>query len=97
MMNDKDAGPVSVISQLGMPRRNYSLIQESGNTPAERRKFAPLGTDYGPVPIRLREHIDIVRALGLGKIAEEKILGRNVEDLLELGLVGEASSPRARS
>lgn len=33
-----------------------------------------LGTDYPAVPISPHEHIDIVRSLGPGKIAEERSL-----------------------
>jgi aminocarboxymuconate-semialdehyde decarboxylase len=36
-----------------------------------------LGTDYGPVPIDPREHIDIVKGLGLSPADTEKILWRN--------------------
>jgi predicted TIM-barrel fold metal-dependent hydrolase len=35
-----------------------------------------LGTDYGPVPISPREHIDMVLALGLSSEEEDKILWR---------------------
>jgi predicted TIM-barrel fold metal-dependent hydrolase len=44
------------------------------------------GTDYGPVPISPREHVDIVLGLGLSSEDEEKILWRNADRLLKLGL-----------
>jgi predicted TIM-barrel fold metal-dependent hydrolase len=34
-----------------------------------------LGTDYGPVPITPKEHIDIVRSLNLDSETEAAILG----------------------
>lgn len=45
-----------------------------------------LGSDYPAVPISPREHIDIVHSLGLGAVAEERILGRNAEELFQLSL-----------
>jgi predicted TIM-barrel fold metal-dependent hydrolase len=44
------------------------------------------GTHYGPVPISPREHIDMVLALGLSSEDEDKILWRNADRLLKLGL-----------
>jgi predicted TIM-barrel fold metal-dependent hydrolase len=44
------------------------------------------GTDYGPVPISPREHIDMVLALGLSSEDEEKILWRNADRSLRLDL-----------
>ena len=41
---------------------------------AERVMF---GTDYGPVPIDPKEHIDIVNALAISPADKEKILWRN--------------------
>jgi predicted TIM-barrel fold metal-dependent hydrolase len=35
------------------------------------------GTDYGPVPIDPREHVEIVTALALPPADQEKILWRN--------------------
>ncbi len=44
-----------------------------------------LGTDYGPVPISPKEHIDIVRNdLGLTAGDQEKILGLNAKKLFNL-------------
>ncbi|MGO9122206.1 MAG: amidohydrolase family protein [Desulfomonilaceae bacterium] len=42
------------------------------------------GTDYGPVPISPREHIDIVRSLGLSREEEASILWKNAEELFKL-------------
>jgi aminocarboxymuconate-semialdehyde decarboxylase len=44
------------------------------------------GTDYGPVPISPREHIDMVLDLGLTSEDQENILWRNADRLLKLGL-----------
>jgi predicted TIM-barrel fold metal-dependent hydrolase len=35
------------------------------------------GTDYGPVPIDPREHVNIVKGLGLSAADQEHILWRN--------------------
>src|SRR5215471_2329143 len=43
-----------------------------------------LGSDYGPVPIDPREHIDIVSGLALTAAEKEKILWRNAEDFFAL-------------
>jgi predicted TIM-barrel fold metal-dependent hydrolase len=44
-----------------------------------------LGTDYGPVPIDPKEHIDIVRnGLGLSEADQEKVLGGNAKELFNL-------------
>ena len=48
---------------------------------AERVLF---GTDYGPVPISPKEHIDIVRSLGLSREDEDKILWKNSAELFKL-------------
>jgi len=42
------------------------------------------GTDYGPVTISPKEHIDIVKGLGLSKQDEEKIFWENARDLFKL-------------
>jgi hypothetical protein len=44
------------------------------------------GTDYGPVPISRREHIDMVLDLGLTSEDQEKILRRNADRLVQLDL-----------
>jgi len=45
-----------------------------------------LGTDYGPVPISPKEHIDIVRnELSLSGEEQEMILGRNAARLFGIG------------
>lgn len=44
-----------------------------------------LGTDYGPVPISPREHINIVRnECGLLEDDREKVLGLNAVELFNL-------------
>lgn len=44
-----------------------------------------LGTDYGPVPIDPREHIDIIcNDLGLSEKEQDRILGRNAQELFGL-------------
>lgn len=45
-----------------------------------------LGTDYGPVPIDPKEHVDIVRALPIADADKEKILWRNADRFFNLGL-----------
>jgi aminocarboxymuconate-semialdehyde decarboxylase len=47
------------------------------------------GTDYGPVPISPREHLDIVLSLGLTADDVEKVLWRNADDVLGLGIAHE--------
>ncbi len=43
------------------------------------------GSDYGPLPISPKEHIDIVRnELGLSEEGQRKILGLNAKDLFDL-------------
>jgi aminocarboxymuconate-semialdehyde decarboxylase len=42
------------------------------------------GTDYGPVPIDPREHVDIVKGLGLSPADEERILWRNAAAFFNL-------------
>lgn len=44
------------------------------------------GTDYAAVPITPREHIDIVRNLGLNKTDEAKVLWENANRIFNLGL-----------
>jgi aminocarboxymuconate-semialdehyde decarboxylase len=46
------------------------------------------GTDYGPVPIDPREHIDIVTGLGLSAADTEKILWRNAAGFFGLDVDG---------
>jgi predicted TIM-barrel fold metal-dependent hydrolase len=45
-----------------------------------------LGTDYPAVPISPKEHIDIVKGLGLHPLDQAKILWKNADDLFRLGL-----------
>jgi predicted TIM-barrel fold metal-dependent hydrolase len=52
------------------------------------------GTDYGPVPISPREHVDMILRLGLSDEDEEKIFWRNADQLLKLGLQAETENPR---
>jgi predicted TIM-barrel fold metal-dependent hydrolase len=52
---------------------------------AERVMF---GTDYGPVPIDPREHIDIVNALPISAADKEKILWRNAARFYNLDVAG---------
>ena len=47
-----------------------------------------LGTDYGPVPIDPKEHVDIVSALAISAADKEKILWRNADAFFNLGLAG---------
>ena len=42
------------------------------------------GTDYGPVPIDPKEHIDIVSGLAISTADKEKILWRNAARFFEL-------------
>ncbi len=44
-----------------------------------------LGTDYGPVPIDPKEHIDIINALDIPDAAKENILWRNAARFFNLG------------
>ena len=46
-----------------------------------------LGSDYGPVPIDPREHIDIVSGLALTAAEKEKILWRNAEEFFALEMM----------
>ena len=46
------------------------------------------GTDYGPVPISPREHLDMVLGLGLSAEDRDKVLWRNADWLFHLGLTG---------
>jgi len=45
-----------------------------------------LGTDYGPVPIDPKEHIDIVNALAISDSDKEKILWRNAANFFDLAI-----------
>jgi predicted TIM-barrel fold metal-dependent hydrolase len=42
------------------------------------------GTDYGPVPIDPREHVDIVNGLVISAADKEKILWRNAARFFSL-------------
>jgi len=42
------------------------------------------GTDYGPVPIDPREHIDIVNGLAIASVEKEMILWRNAARFFNL-------------
>jgi len=44
------------------------------------------GTDYGPVPLDPREHIDIVNALDVSPADKENILWRNADSYFGLGI-----------
>ena len=44
------------------------------------------GTDYGPVPIDPKEHIDLVEDLALSPADKEKIYWRNANEFFGLGL-----------
>jgi predicted TIM-barrel fold metal-dependent hydrolase len=46
-----------------------------------------LGTDYGPVPIDPRDHVEIVTALALPQADKEKILWRNAVRFFDLALI----------
>jgi predicted TIM-barrel fold metal-dependent hydrolase len=46
------------------------------------------GTDYGPVPIDPKEHVDIVNTLPIAPADKEKIFWRNADRLFALGLDG---------
>ena len=53
-----------------------------------------MGTDYGPVPISPREHVEIVESLNLGEENEAKIRWKNADQLYRLGLgSGIAAAP----
>jgi hypothetical protein len=43
-----------------------------------------LGSDFGPVPISPAKHVDLVRSLGRNQADEERVLGRNAEQLFGL-------------
>jgi aminocarboxymuconate-semialdehyde decarboxylase len=55
-----------------------------------------LGTDYPAVPISPKEHIDIVRGLGLSPVDQAKILWKNADDLFKLGLTEQVRGAAAR-
>jgi aminocarboxymuconate-semialdehyde decarboxylase len=46
------------------------------------------GTDYGPVPIDPKEHVDIVQALAISAADKEKILWRNAARFFNLEVAG---------
>ncbi len=46
------------------------------------------GTDYGPVPIDPREHVDIVEGLAISPADKEKILWRNAAAFFDLDVAG---------
>jgi predicted TIM-barrel fold metal-dependent hydrolase len=52
---------------------------------AERVMF---GTDYGPVPIDPKEHVDIVDGLAISAADKEKILWRNAAGFFNLDIAG---------
>jgi predicted TIM-barrel fold metal-dependent hydrolase len=43
------------------------------------------GTDYGPVPIDPREHVEIVQGLAIPQADKEGILWRNATAFFRLG------------
>jgi aminocarboxymuconate-semialdehyde decarboxylase len=55
-----------------------------------------LGTDYPAVPLSPKEHIDIVRGLGLHPVDQAKILWKNADDLFKLGLTEQVRVAAAR-
>jgi predicted TIM-barrel fold metal-dependent hydrolase len=46
------------------------------------------GTDYGPVPIDPKEHIEIVKELAISEADKEKILWRNAARFFNLDVAG---------
>lgn len=44
------------------------------------------GTDFGPVPLDPKDHIDIVKAMGLTEADQEKVLWKNADAFFNLGL-----------
>jgi len=42
------------------------------------------GTDYGPVPIDPREHVDIVNGLPISEADKERVLWRNAAQFFNL-------------
>jgi predicted TIM-barrel fold metal-dependent hydrolase len=46
------------------------------------------GTDYGPVPIDPKEHVDIVNGLAISEAEKEKILWRNAATFFNLEVAG---------
>jgi len=44
------------------------------------------GTDYGPVPIDPKEHVDIVKSMGLSAADAEKVFWKNADRFFHLGL-----------
>ncbi len=53
-----------------------------------------LGTDYGPVPIDPREHVEIVTALAIPPADKEKILWRNAARFFGLDVTYRQPRPR---
>src|SRR5262249_3532031 len=46
------------------------------------------GTDYGPVPIDPKEHVDIVNELGVSEAEKQRILWRNAAAFFNLDVLG---------
>ncbi len=44
------------------------------------------GTDYGPVPLDPKEHVDIVKQMGLSPADEEKVFWKNADSYFKLGM-----------
>ena len=44
------------------------------------------GTDYGPVPLDPKEHIDIVKSMGLSAADEDRVFWKNANAFFKLGL-----------
>jgi predicted TIM-barrel fold metal-dependent hydrolase len=55
------------------------------------------GTDYGPVPIDPKEHVDIVKSMGLSKEDEEKVFWKNADAFFNLGLAKAETKAPARA
>jgi predicted TIM-barrel fold metal-dependent hydrolase len=53
------------------------------------------GTDWGPVPVSPREHLDMVLGLPISASDCQKILWRNADGLLRLGLTESSPEPDA--
>jgi predicted TIM-barrel fold metal-dependent hydrolase len=74
-------------------RRNLHVDIMGGWAPHVREAievFGPdrvmFGTDYGPIPVDPKEHVEIVRAMGLSPDDEEKIFWKNADAFFDLGL-----------
>ena len=50
------------------------------------------GTDYGPVPLSPREHVDMVLALPLSDEDRDRIFWSNADSLFRLGLAGRSTT-----